>query len=329
MERYFCTVVGAGISGLLAARRLVSEGRDVLVLEQNEACGGRMATERINGATTDTGAQFFTVRGKRFGGLVEGWMASGVVEEWSRGFPDAGGNRRDSHPRYRCAGGMRALPEHLARGLDIKTGERVVRMNNSGDGWEMVCSSGLRMESEAVVLSAPAPLSAELAQSGNFRIPQEVWERLTQVSYSPCLALLALLDGPPGLPEPGAVQVGDDNLNWICDNRLKGISESSAITVHASPQWSSVYWGEDNKTLSRNLLSLTEEYLGGMEARVVRTSLIRWPHSWVSSLPETHLIASAGPPLLFIGDSFGQPKIEGAILSGLSAADWLLEKSAR
>lgn len=324
MEYFFCTVVGAGISGLLTAERLAAEGYSVLVLEQSEVCGGRMATERIDGANADTGAQFFTVRSERFGGLVEGWRESGVVEEWSRGFPDAGGNRRDSHPRYRCAGGMRTLPDHLSRGLEVRTGERVVGINASGHGWETVCDSGLRVESQAVVLSAPAPLSAELAQSGSFRLPQQTWERLDLVSYSPCLALLALLDGSSGLSEPGAVQVGNENLNWICDNRLKGISGSPALTVHASPQWSSAHWDEGDEEISRSLLSLTEGYLGELGARVLRTSLVRWPHSWVSSLTEPHLAASADPPLLFTGDSFGQPKVEGAALSGLSAADRLL-----
>ncbi|MEJ7820622.1 MAG: hypothetical protein WKF44_10000, partial [Rubrobacteraceae bacterium] len=58
---------------------------------------------------------------------------------------------------------------------------------------------------------------------------------------------------------------------------------------------------------------------------VRETSLHRWRYSWVTeSHPEPYLATPDGPPLVFCGDGFGQPKVEGAALSGLAAADYLL-----
>ena len=76
-----CIVVGAGISGLLAAGALQGEGWNVTVLDKGRGVGGRMATRRVGGGTFDHGAQFFTVRGERFAGLVEDWLEAGVAAE--------------------------------------------------------------------------------------------------------------------------------------------------------------------------------------------------------------------------------------------------------
>ncbi|MBE0566903.1 MAG: NAD(P)-binding protein [Krumholzibacteria bacterium] len=55
-------VVGAGMSGLMAAQTLTDQGVRVLVLEKDSSVGGRLATRRIGGGRADQGAQFFTAR---------------------------------------------------------------------------------------------------------------------------------------------------------------------------------------------------------------------------------------------------------------------------
>ena len=56
--------------------------------------------------------------------------------------------------------------------------------------------------------------------------------------------------------------------------------------------------------------------------------MARWRHSWVTQpYPELYLLASEDPPLFFVGDAFAGQKVEGAVLSGLAAADHLLSRS--
>ena len=326
-----CVVVGAGMSGLLAARELQDNGWRVVVLDKGCGVGGRMATRRVGEGNFDHGAQFFTVRGGRFGGLVESWMFAGVVKEWARGFVDANGERaEDGHPRYRGSEGMTSIPKYLARDLDVRTNEQVVEINLRDGVWEIVADSGTRVESSALILTAPVPQSLELASSGNFDLPDEARRELESVSYDPCLALMALLDGPGVVPEPGGVQIKGEPLDWIGDNHQKGISEINGITIHGGPVWSREHYDDPEEQISSALLTLAGGQLGKpLEGRVSETSLARWRYSWVTNAhPDPYLVASEAPPLLFAGDAFGQPKVEGASLSGLAAADRLLGRES-
>ena len=326
METNSCVVVGAGISGLLAARELQDAGWRVTVLDKGRGAGGRMATRRAGGGTFDHGAQFFTVRGERFGKLVEEWLEVGAVREWTRGFAGPDGERNeDGHPRYRGADGMTSIPKHLALGLDVHTGERAVEVNMRDGGWEVVCESGMRASGAALLLTAPVPQSLALAESGDFALTEEVRSKLQKISYDPCVALMALLDGPGAVPEPGGMQIRGEPLDWISDNQSKGISEAPGMTIHAGPKWSREHYEDPDTDISDALLSFAEKHLGGLGARVVETSVARWRYSWVTdSHPDTCLVANEQPSLLFAGDAFGTAKVEGAALSGLAAADRLL-----
>ena len=137
---------------------------------------------------------------------------------------------------------------------------------------------------------------------------------------------MVLLDGPAGVPEPGGMQIKDEPLDWIGDNRRKGISEGQAVTVHAGPEWSRAHFEDDETEVIDSMISLAGDRLGtDLASAVIATSLARWRYSWVTnSHPEPYLVTSDDPPLLFCGDAFGQPKVEGAALSGLAATDRLL-----
>ncbi len=327
MTQNSCIIVGAGISGLLAATELQAAGWTVTVLDKGGGVGGRMATRRIDGASFDHGAQFFTVRTERFQNLVDGWLAAGAAAEWSRGFPNAAGEGgNDGHPRYRGSEGMTSIPKFLAANLDVRTGEKVLELQQVDEGWRAVCGSGLSISAGASVITAPAPQALALAQSGGYELDRDVREALERIVYDPCLAVMALLSESAGIPAPGGVQIKDEPLDWIGDNRQKGISEQPALTVHGGPNWSREHYEDPEDDVTAKLISLASNQLGtDLSALVRETSLHRWRYSWVTeSHPEPYLATPDGPPLVFCGDGFGQPKVEGAALSGLAAADYLL-----
>lgn len=58
MQQFDVVVIGAGVSGIAAARLLARAGRRVVVLEARERIGGRLHTERIGGRITDLGGSW-------------------------------------------------------------------------------------------------------------------------------------------------------------------------------------------------------------------------------------------------------------------------------
>ena len=54
-------VIGAGLSGLVCARRLIDAGVDAIVVEAQPRVGGRLATGTVGGAVVDLGGQWMSV----------------------------------------------------------------------------------------------------------------------------------------------------------------------------------------------------------------------------------------------------------------------------
>jgi len=125
-------IVGAGLSGLVAARRLADD-HEVVLLDKGRSVGGRLATRRIGDAVLDHGAQFFTVRGDDFHAQVDDWLARDLVHVWCQGFGEG-----DGYPRYVGSAGMNSLAKDLAVGLDTRPGNLVFALRPTEDGWDVV-----------------------------------------------------------------------------------------------------------------------------------------------------------------------------------------------
>ncbi|NIV75394.1 MAG: FAD-dependent oxidoreductase, partial [Gammaproteobacteria bacterium] len=76
-------VVGAGMSGLAAARTLKDQGFAVTVLERARKVGGRTAHRKRGEHVFDHGAQYFTARDPGFARHVASWVHAGLVGPWT------------------------------------------------------------------------------------------------------------------------------------------------------------------------------------------------------------------------------------------------------
>ena len=98
-----------------------------------------------------------------------------------------------------------------------------------------------------------------------------------------------------------------------------------ALTLHADPQWSAAHWDDDNETATGGAArAARRRYVG--DARVVEAQLKRWRFATPQSIwPDPCWSPDDGRRVALAGDAFAGPKVEGAALSGLAAADRLSE----
>jgi len=312
-------VIGAGMSGLMAAAALKRAGRRVIVLEKARGVGGRLASRRVQGATVDHGAQFITTRDSRFAALLEHARQLGAMEVWCHGFSGDG----DGHARWRGAPSMNAAAKHFANGLAIHLETPVVAVRRAGDRWCVETATGQIFDAASVVLTAPVPQALALLDAGGLVLHTAMRSRLEAITYERCLAVLALLDGPSQLVPPGGLALSDEPIAWIADNHLKGVSAEPAVTIHATHRFSLEHWDRDRQESGRFLLEAAAEHLGaGFTTFQV--------HGWRYSKPmqvdrDSYVQVSRSPALLIAGDAFAGPRAEGAARSGWAAAAALLD----
>ena len=309
-------IIGAGISGLAAARRLRELGHAVRVIDKGRGVGGRMATRRLGGALDsarlDHGAQFFTTRSDAFVDLVGRAEAAGAVTKWTDGF----GAEPDGHPRWRGTDGMTSLCKWMAADadLDVALGETVVDLAEH--------------PADAHILTAPVPQALAIL-SFSRRLPEPALaDRLAALRYVPTIAvMLAIDDVPPAMPAHGGVQLVDHpDLAFVADNQAKGISVHPAITIHLSNARSAAMWEASDDEVVAFALAATAEWLG--EVAVVERSIQRWRYAGpVETHPEPTVVWGASPITALAGEMFAGPKVEGAFLSGLAAADAVHDRS--
>lgn len=329
-------IVGAGIAGLIAARRLQKADWDVVVLEKSRGFGGRMATRRIEAATFDHGAQYFTMHSMFFRSLVETLQDEALVKGWCRGFLNT--DRQlilDGYQRFYAPDGMNSIAKFIAQPLNVQRQTCVTQLTQKESTWQIHTESPQgtsNFEADALILTPPVPQSLKLLVSTEqLTLSEKQHTQLKAMKYDPCITIMALLEGPSGLSEPGAIRIEDpmSPVQWITDNQQKGISNTPSITVHGTPHFSRKHWKLPREEAGALLWEGAQRYIQSQSTHQVT-------HGWRFAQPQTvyeekSFAIDARLPLHLAGDCFGDLNnlIEGAALSGLDAAQKTLKSFTR
>lgn len=200
-------VVGSGVSGLVCARELDRRGLGVVVVERDDAVGGRVRTDRYEGFLLDRGFQVVPTAYPEARRALD--LSALRVQAFERGaiVRHEGRFRRVADPRHRPLRGLRTLAGPVVTARDAGAAARLLR----GRREETTIAEAL----EASGLSGPARRAfAEPFLRGITLDPA-----LSGSSRFLTFALRAFSRGPVGLPERG-MQAIPDQLAHGLDVRL-------------------------------------------------------------------------------------------------------------
>lgn len=260
-------VIGAGMAGLACARTLMQAGHDVHVYERLPQVGGRMRSVNAAHGAFDIGAQYFTVRDKRFELALQ--TVPGLCRPWSVStlrVLDAQGRQSSAAPapteaHWVATPDMQALPMAWAAPLwdadRLHLGQRVTKLERQpgSRGWSLHVettepTTQIRTGFDEVILALPAPQARQLLQTTPLAL--SLVQGMAAVEMAPCWALtlsypMATEAGLSTLgPQWNAARTTHERAVWVARESSKpGRSQSERWTVLASPQWSQEHRSDD------------------------------------------------------------------------------------
>jgi len=284
-----------------------------------------MAVKKIGDAVFDSGAQFMTTRDLVFRERVETWLAKGEVMPW---FPGPMKNMR-----YVGTHGMNTVPNRVGESLKISFSERVIKVAFKNKKWTVTAQPHDSKEKKTykadwLILTAPVPQSMELLDKSGIELDYDEEEELRRITYARCMTVMAQLNGPSGVPNPGAMDLNHDYLRWIGDNSLKGISAiEGSITIHSSIKFAKVFWERSEDDFVNAMVSAAKPFI---KSDVIEATGHRWKFSdpyriYKEKQPfRKPYFMDESLQLGMAGDGFNGPRIESAALSGMELASAIL-----
>ncbi len=320
-------IIGAGLSGLMAGRILQDRGIDVTLFDKGRRPGGRANTREHGPYRFDHGAQFFTVRSPVIGPFLASWIDAGMVAEWAGSLVRIeGGNMEpaEDFSRYVGVPGMIALPSMLAQGQDIRVNTRVESLRREDQGWALFGDGGSELgRFDRVLVALPAPQAADLLDEA-----QTLRGLAESTRMAPCWSGMYVFERPLSLGFDGAF-LSDHPLSWVArDSSKPGRPKVEAWVLHAGPDWTKANLRMERTEAAMALLREFEKEFGPLPDIAFQRA-----HRWAFALASDPLPVGdrfdAEGGIGICGDWCVGGRVEGALLSGKSAADWMFRGPTR
>ncbi|HEY9736739.1 MAG TPA: FAD-dependent oxidoreductase [Trichocoleus sp.] len=336
-------VVGAGLAGLVCARRLQTAGYRVLVLEKSRGLGGRLATRRVQDQAIDHGCRFLEPAQSLLAQqLVEQLSAEGVLHSWSPTCYDLSTDNLQECPTEEwlaAPAGMTAVAKRLAEGLEIRRQAKVVGLQpeiRPAIHWQVALEETgqgpLPVSAQAVVLAVPAPQALEILQplvKLKVGLEPALLAELQAVAFNASITLFAGYDAPPqeklSAGHQGWMVYGNSAtpFAWVgLDSSKRAVPQQPVVVIQSCDRFAQRYLNEpDLSEAGQTLLQQTAHVVGQDLAEPLWTQVHRWRYAFPKTPAAASSLITHHPlPLACAGDWCGGADAGAALTSGWETA---------
>ncbi len=311
-------VIGAGISGINTAKILQEAGLGKpLLLEKSRGIGGRMATRRTLNTKFDHGAQFYKLRSDILN-LHNVWLEKKITNHWFVS---------DKGDHWSSPIGMTSLAKSMIENIDIALEKQISVINFENNLWKITSNTGEKWLCKNLIVSSPLPQTIKLLEEvdRNIFFNKNVRTELAEITYTKALIGLIVTEENLDINTSGYQEFAEGDIFSISDQKKKGLSELSALTVTMSPEFSeSVFDNLDEDIMAKMTKSILNIF---PKIKIKEFELKKWRYCKANTRFKDYFL-EISPKLYLIGDAFGGPSLSGALRSSNALCNYLIKENS-
>ena len=317
-------IIGAGIAGLTAANRL-KDFADITVFEKARGVSGRMSTRYADPYFFDHGAQYFTVKTPEFASFIEPMLSQDIIKRWNANFVEIKDRQiisrkkwDDDFSHYIGCPNMNAMPQFLAKGLDIRLNTRITLVTKVADKWQLFDSNDTLLgEYDWVIYTIPIDQLKELLPTTT-----DFYSKIKDPKMSACLSLMLGFEGSLNLDFDAAL-INDDTISWISVNSSKpNRNTSDCLVVHSSNEWADIHIDNDRELSKQQMLSKVKSLIEIENPSHI--TLHAWRFANIQKQKSEPFFVDNDQQLSACGDWCIQGRVESAFISAFKLAQHII-----
>jgi hypothetical protein len=337
-------IIGAGVAGLAAARRLRELRPDlpITLYEKSRGLGGRAATRRRDGFIFDHGAQCLKTPTAALEQFIRTELDAQDLFDITKPvwvFDQAntiaeGDPLQNAEAKWCYRGGMNTLGKLLGAGLQVRREVRIGAIKQQANRWQLHDDQGALVgTADLVLFTAPGPQSADILAASQFSSADDrkaqLITTLQQATYRRCLSFAFGYDQIVHRPYYALINTDRQHpIAWLALEHTKGEQRCPAghslLIAQMAPHFSSTNWDVPIEQIGPQVAQL----VGDLLAEDLGQPLWIDRQGWRYALPDGKASAAElDTPelgLFFAGDyTSGFGRVHSAIEEGWRAADAL------
>lgn len=310
-------IIGAGVSGLIAANEAQRQGLICSVFDKARRAGGRLASRRSDWGSFNHGAAYFSMPSSltQTGDPRLQRMLSQDLSTVLLATIDG-----EKCPALVPSDSINAIAQTWTQGLSCTYQHTLTELKHDGHNWWLKFSENVAWVGPFDRVLMTCPPAQALALLAKSPAQYSLCKRLQQMQHAPCWSLRWV---PMQVPMDSVFVRDDLQAHGIAlcireDLRPQGHGVPR-FSVHATPAWSAQHLELDSDAAAQLLMRAAAQALGiASEAQYLEAH--RWRYaSVIQAAGEPHLVGANG--LFYGGDACLGGTVAQAMLSGLSAAD--------